>query len=84
MSHRFFDRVARLVRAQTAYQLGAVGGPAVTDAEIELSRSRVARIDAQGRIQQALAELEAALQGPSSTVDHASRTVPGAAAGSQP
>jgi len=78
------EQRSRLVRAQAAYQLGAVGGLAVADAEIELSRATVARIDAQGRVQQALAELEAAIQGPSTAVDQAANLTPDHSAGDRP
>jgi hypothetical protein len=65
-----------------ALRLGAEGAIAVADAAIELQRAERAHVDAQARVQQALAELEAAVQGPSAAIDYANDAA--AAPGSQP
>ena len=76
------EQAARRARAHAAFSLGAVGALGVADAEIELHRAELAWIDAQARVEQALAELEAAVQGENPAVDAAQAVA--AAAGSRP
>ena len=63
------ERAARLEQAQQAFALGAVDRLTLTDAEIELHRAEQAHVDAQARVQQALAELEASIEGPLASWD---------------
>lgn len=66
------EQTQRLERTHTVLRLGATDGLALADAAIERWRAERARIDAQARVQQSLAELEAAVQGPSAFLDRAS------------
>lgn len=63
------ERAARLAQAQEAFDLGAADRLTLADAEIELRRAQRAHLDAQARVQQALAELEASIEGPLASWD---------------
>jgi outer membrane protein TolC len=58
------EQARRLGRARDALALGAIDRPAELAAELELQRGRLALVDARQALEQSLAALEAALQGP--------------------
>lgn len=58
------ERRDQLERARSAFALGAVDRLALVAARVELVRGELALTDARARLQQALGDLEAAVQGP--------------------
>lgn len=74
------ERRAQLDRARSGLALGAFDRLAVVSARVELLRSRAALVEARVRLQQALGDLEAAVQGPwvrLETLERTGRPLPG-------
>ena len=73
---------SQLARARSALALGAIDRPAELAAELELRSGELARVDARQALEQSLAALEAALQGPLVAPDALERSAPAGRAGS--